>query len=77
MPSLTKKSSFYDEGYFSYEKDGFGPVCYDYESTVRTLVEYVEKDCELDPMYKERMDGFFAFSDQKNCERIYQEIIND
>lgn len=71
------ENQIYDEGYFSYEKDGFGPVCYDYESTVRTLVEYVEKDCELDPMYRERMDGFFAFSDQKNCERIYQEIIND
>ena len=71
------ENQIYDEGYFSYEKDGFGPVCYDYETTVKTLVEYVEKDCALDPGYRERMDAFFAFSDQKNCERIYQEIIKD
>ena len=71
------EGQIYDQGYFSYEEDGFGPVCYDYESTLQQLIDYVEKDCCLDPFYRERMDSFFAFSDQKNCERIYQEIIKD
>ena len=27
-------------------------------------------------MYKERVDNFFMFNDKNNCERIYNEIIN-
>ena len=68
------EGQIYDEGYFDYEKDGFGPVCDDYDSAVKELVEAVERDCALLPQYRERLDSFFAFSDQRNCERIYQEI---
>lgn len=64
----------YDEGYFSYEKDGFGPVCYDYESTVDAIIAAVERDCENEEKYISRADDFFAFDDRENSRRILEAI---
>ena len=64
----------YDEGYFDYERDGFGPVCKTYDETVRAIIDAVQSDCAVQPEYKKRMDDFFAFSDQDNSKRILKEI---
>lgn len=64
----------YDPGYYDYDRDGFGPVCYDYESTVERLINAIENDCVLTAEYRERIDRFFYKTDTKNCERVYQEI---
>jgi len=69
------KQHGYNEGYFDYETMGFGPVCYDYESTVQAIIHAIENNCVMEDMYKERVDNFFAYRDGKNCERIYQEIL--
>ena len=66
---------WYNEGYFNYETMGFGPVCYDYESTVEAIINAIENNCIMDEKYKQRIDDFFAYRDNKNCERIYQEIL--
>ena len=66
------KNQIYDEGYFSYEKDGFGPVCYDFEKTVDEIINLIQNDCELEPKYRGRIDNFYAFNDSNNCERIYK-----
>ena len=66
----------YDEGYFDYEWDGFGPVVYDYESTVQAIIDAIESGCVMEEKYRKRVDEFFAYHDGKNCERIYQEILN-
>ena len=71
------KNQIYDEGYFSYEKDGFGPVCYDFEKTVDEIINLIQNDCELEPKYRGRIDNFYAFNDSNNCERIYKAIIED
>lgn len=71
------EAQIYDEGYFNYENDGFGPVCYDLESTVNEIIKLIENDCELDQKYSDRIESFYAFNDKKNCERIFNEIIND
>lgn len=65
----------YKEGYFDYERDGFGPVAYDYESTVNTIIHYIENDCKLKSEYSERIDNFYKYHDQKNCERVCEEIL--
>lgn len=65
----------YDEGYFSYEKDGFGPVCYDLEAAVDALIEALEQNCKVPEMYIDRINSFFDFDDKKNSERIYQAIV--
>lgn len=64
-----------NNGYFDYERDGFGEVEYDLESTVNRIIEYMENGCVLKPKYRERIDNFFAFTDKNNCERVYEKII--
>ena len=64
----------YDSGYFSYEDDGFGPVCYDYETAVSEIIACIENGCIMSDKYKKRVDDFFAFTDRDNCKRIYEAI---
>lgn len=65
----------YKRGYFDYETMGFGPVCYDYETTVQAIIKAIENDCVMEDKYKQRVDNFFAYRDGRNCERIYNEIL--
>lgn len=65
----------YTKGYFDYERDGFGEVLYDLESTVECIISYMENGCQLKEMYRERIDAFFAFQDQNNCQRVYEKIV--
>lgn len=65
----------YTEGYFNEEKDGFGPVVYNYEDTVSEIIKCIENDCKLEKKYEKRIDNFFAYTDKNNCKRIYEEII--
>lgn len=64
----------YKKGYFEYERDGFGEVEHDLESTVDRIIEYMRNGCALKPLYRERIDNFFAFNDQNNCQRVYEKI---
>ncbi len=65
----------YDEGYFSYENDGFGPVCYDMESTVDAIIASMERECVNEQKYLDRINKFYAYSDKNNCKRIYNAIM--
>lgn len=64
----------YVEGYYDYETDGFGELVFDLDSVVALIIEYMENGCRLKPVYRERMDKFFAFNDKNNCERVYKKI---
>lgn len=64
-----------DNVQIDYENEGYGEVTYDLDSTINTIVEYMENGCELKDKYRERADKFFAFNDRNNCERIYQKMI--
>lgn len=64
------------QGYFDYRRDGFGEVTTDETALLDLLEQYLAENCILKPMYRERIQGFFPLHDQKNCERIYQEIAN-
>lgn len=64
----------YDEGYFEYGRDGFGPVCKTYEQTRNKLITAIMNDCQLDDEYKNRINNFYAYHDNHNCDRIYNEI---
>ena len=68
------KNQIYDEC-FDYEKEGFGPVCSDLESTVNELVSLIENGCEN--KYNNRIDNFFVFRDQNNAKRILEYILNE
>ena len=64
----------YVEGYFDYERDGFGEVTYSLEDTVELLISYMETGCKLKDKYRERMDTFFPFHDKNCCKRTYEKI---
>lgn len=65
----------YQKGYFDYERDGLGEVEYDLESTVDRIIEYMENGCQMKEEYRKRADQFFAFHDQRNCERVYDRMM--
>lgn len=69
------KGHLYDKGYFEYERDGFGPVCYNYETALTTIINAIENDCKLDKMYEKRINRFYAYNDKNNCKRVHEEIL--
>lgn len=65
----------YDKGYFEYERDGFGEVIFDVDSLIDCLIEYMGNGCKLKDKYRARIDATFPFSDQNNCQRVYEAIL--
>ncbi len=63
------------QGYFDYERDGFGEVTYDLDSTVDLIIDYMKNGCQLKDKYRKRIDSFYAFHDKNNCQRVYEKII--
>ncbi len=68
------KTHLYNEGYFDYNENGFGPVEITYEQTVETIIKYLENGCKLEAKYEKRINDFYQFHDRFNCRRIYDEI---
>ena len=62
------------EGYFSYEKDGFGDVLKDLNSIKLKIKYYINNNFEIEDVYLNRMDTFFERRDKNNCKRILEEI---
>ena len=65
----------YTKGYFDDERDGFGPVCYNYEDTVNSIIKYIENDCKMDEKYEKRVNDFYYRFDTDNCKRVYKAIL--
>ena len=68
------EGQLYNEGYFDYNKMGFGPVCKNLDQAVNAIIECVENGCKLEKKYANRIDSFFTYHDDKNCERVFKEI---
>ncbi len=64
----------YSEGYFSYEENGFGPVCTDLRSTVKAIISEINSGCENSEKYLERIEKFYPYHDAHCCRRIYESI---
>lgn len=72
---FSEKHGSIKERLFDYNKQGFGPVCQNYREAVEKIVEFLQKeDKTISPKYKKRIDRFFTFSDQKNCQRAFSAI---
>ena len=67
----------YTEGYFDYERDGFGEVEHTLEGTVNRIIEYMSNDCRMKEKYQKRMDETFAFNDRNCSRRVYEKIIEN
>ncbi|MBR5110737.1 MAG: CDP-glycerol glycerophosphotransferase family protein [Clostridia bacterium] len=64
----------YQEGYFSCEKHGFGPVVKTEEALMEALIACARNDFRMEKKYHDRLDAFFQMRDEKNCERTYQAL---
>jgi CDP-glycerol glycerophosphotransferase (TagB/SpsB family) len=69
------RSNHYPEGYFNYNKDGFGPIANDINSTVNYIIENIKDNCKVKNEYLKRINSFFIFHDQHNSDRIFKRII--
>ena len=64
----------YIKGYFDYRRDGFGPVCNNFNSLLKCLMNYMENNCSIEEQYLDKIDRFFPLNDDKNSERIFNSI---
>ncbi len=64
----------YQKGYFSYEKDGFGPVFSSEKDLLKALENSAKEGLKNHPDYLSRVERFFIPYDNKNCERTYNSI---
>lgn len=67
----------YQDSYFSYEEQGFGLVCSGQNELVSAIGDLLGSECAMSPQYQERADGFFAFSDRRNCERVLDVVLDE
>ena len=65
-----------EEGYFNYEQDGFGPVCYTDIELMNVLLNFEKVILENNFKFQERRNNFFTLKDNKNCQRAYEAINN-
>ena len=68
------RKGHYPEGYFQYERDGFGKVCRDLDILFLEMGQVLEQDFEMEKMYQERVLQFYDYFDRKNCKRNYEAI---
>lgn len=64
------------EGYFSYEQDGFGPVVETKNDLLEELENLLRGECSVKEPYKSRAEGFFAYRDKENCRRNYEAVLS-
>lgn len=60
------------EGYFSYEEDGFGKVLNDEEKVVAEMINQIQNNYHIEDKYLKRINNFFEINDQDNCKRVYE-----
>ncbi len=65
----------YQQGYYRYDVDGFGPVVKDEETLINIITELADNGFVMPDMYRKRTEKFYAFRDCNNCERVYNAIM--
>ena len=66
--------SIYTKGYMDDARDGFGPVTGDIDSTVESIIRYIDSKCSMEDKYAKRVDRFFKWHDKGSRARIYRAI---
>ena len=62
-------------GYFSYEKNGFGPVVTYLSELISCLSHDMAIGCKRQDPYESRADEFFTLRDGCNCKRVYEKLM--
>lgn len=64
----------YQKSFFVAERDGFGDVAYTSDGLVKKIQRAYKKDFKVEMKYHVRMREFYELYDDKNCQRVYEEI---
>jgi len=64
----------YREGYFDYERDGFGPVCQTDDAVISAFETALAGAEPIE--YQRRRQDTFPFRDGRNCERVYNAVLD-
>ena len=65
----------YKKSYFDHKANGFGKVCTDEVELLSNIKKICSNNFDIDDLYCRRISQFFPIFDEKNCERVYQEIV--
>lgn len=68
------RETHYEEGYFKYERDGFGKVVTDERGVISELEKILENGSQLEEVYLNRIHSFFTLQDSDNCKRNFMKI---
>ncbi|MEV7398483.1 CDP-glycerol glycerophosphotransferase family protein [Aeromicrobium sp. NPDC092404] len=60
--------------WFDTERDGFGPVAHDVETTIDAIEHYLRHDCRREAEYDARAEGLFTHRDRDNSRRTVEAI---
>ncbi|KAA1374919.1 CDP-glycerol glycerophosphotransferase family protein [Aeromicrobium fastidiosum] len=63
-----------EPSWFDHERDGFGPVTHDVESTIDAIEAYLDGDHRREPVYEQRAQAAFTFHDRGNSRRAVEAI---
>ena len=61
----------YQQGYFDYDINGFGPVKRQLAELINELDRICNNEFAIDKKYKDRINSFFEFNDSNNCLRTF------
>lgn len=70
----TFRTQHYGEGYFRYDRDGFGPVTQCCKDLAAALEDSLGNGARMEKRYQDRLQEFFVYRDRKNCERNFEAI---
>lgn len=74
--SFFKDGHVFGKGYFDYEQHGFGAVVETENDLLTALEQVLKNDGKPIEPYATRIQNTFPFRDGKNCERVYQAILD-
>lgn len=66
------RSGHYKAGYFQYEKDGFGPICFTEDEIIDEIANAIDNNFEVAAKYKKRIKRTFSVIDNQNSERLFR-----
>lgn len=65
------RENHYSEGYFSYEKDGFGTIIHLEDKLIQELLVISSNKWMLSQEFSARAEKFFPIRDTNNCQRLF------
>lgn len=64
----------FEQTYYKYTRDCFGPIAYDEKEMLKTLEKIIKSNNKVEKEYIEKIEKFFPLCDSENCKRIYEEL---